>query len=189
MPQGKLIIFSAPSGSGKTTLVHHLLSQPELKLAFSVSAASREKRANEKDGVDYHFLSPADFRSRIDKGDFLEWEEVYENQFYGTLRSEVDRIHVQGEHVIFDVDVIGGLNIKKQYGDAALVVFVQPPSIRELEKRLRNRASESEESIAKRVAKAKGELGFADKFDAILVNDDLKTAKQNAYRLVSDFLG
>jgi len=188
MPKGKLIIFSAPSGSGKTTLVHHLLSKPELKLVFSVSAASRDKRENEKNGVDYHFLGVENFRKRIEKGDFLEWEEVYKDQFYGTLRSEIDRIHLQGKHVIFDVDVVGGLNIKKEFGKNALAVFVQPPSVEELEKRLRNRSTESEKSIAKRVGKAKEELTFAGKFDMVLVNDDLETAKENAFRLVADFV-
>ncbi|MDP6908714.1 MAG: guanylate kinase [Flavobacteriales bacterium] len=188
MSQGKLIIFSAPSGSGKTTLVHHLLSKPEIKLAFSVSATSRDKRENEEDGIDYHFLSPENFRARIKNGDFLEWEEVYENQFYGTLKSEVDRIHSAGKHVIFDVDVIGGLNIKKQYGDNALAVFVQPPSVKELENRLRGRSSESQESLEKRVGKAKEELTFADEFDVILVNDDLETAKNEAFSLVKRFI-
>ncbi len=188
MVDGKLIIFSAPSGSGKTTLVRQLLSKPELKLAFSISAASREKRTTETDGVDYHFLSPDDFRTRIKNDDFLEWEEVYENQFYGTLKSEVGRIHSEGMHVIFDVDVVGGLNIKKQYGDEALAIFVQPPSVDELENRLRSRSSESEESLAKRVGKAKEELAFADKFDVILVNDNLETAKNEACQLVKNFI-
>ena len=189
MSKGKLIIFSAPSGSGKTTLVHHLLSKPELKLAFSVSATSREKRPNEVDGKDYYFLTPDEFKSRIEKDDFLEWEEVYENQFYGTLRSEIDRIHAEGNTVIFDVDVVGGLNIKKQYGDDALAVFVQPPSVKELENRLKKRSTESDESLAKRVAKAEEELTFANRFDVIVVNDDLEEAKKNCFKLVSDFTG
>jgi len=188
MQQGKLIIFSAPSGSGKTTLVHHLLSIPELELSFSVSAASRAKRANETDGVDYHFLSPAEFRSRIANDDFLEWEEVYPDQFYGTLRSEVGRIHSEGKHVIFDVDVVGGLNIKERFGERALAVFVQPPSVQELEQRLRGRSSESEESLGRRVGKARKELAFANRFDVTLINDDLETAKEEAYGLVSNFL-
>lgn len=187
MSQGKLIIFSAPSGSGKTTLVHHLLSKSELKLAFSVSATSRAMRPNETDGKDYYFLSPEEFRSRIENGDFLEWEEVYENQFYGTLRSEIGRIHEEGKTVVFDVDVVGGVNIKKQFGDDALAVFVQPPSIAELEKRLRNRSTESEESLAKRVGKAAEELKFSSQFDVVLVNDDLEIAKQEAEKLVADF--
>lgn len=187
MSQGKLIIFSAPSGAGKTTLVHHLLSKPELKLAFSVSATSREKRPNETHGKDYYFLSADAFRKRIDAGDFLEWEEVYANQFYGTLRSEIDRIHAEGKHVMFDVDVVGGLNIKKQFGDDALAVFVKPPSIEELEKRLRNRSTESEESLQKRIGKAAEEMEYANHFDVVLVNDDLETAKSEAERLVGDF--
>lgn len=188
MAEGKLIIFSAPSGSGKTTLVHHLLSKPELKLAFSVSATSREKRHNETDGSDYYFLSAADFRSRVLNGDFLEWEEVYENQFYGTLRSEIARIHAEGKHVIFDVDVVGGLKLKENFGELAFAVFVQPPSVEEIEKRLRGRSSESEESLRKRVAKAAAELKFADQFDVILVNDDLEKAKEEAYGIVSRFI-
>ncbi len=187
MAEGKLIIFSAPSGAGKTTLVHHLLSKPELKLTFSVSATSREKRTTETDGIDYHFLKPDDFRSRIEKGEFLEWEEVYENQYYGTLRSEIGRIHSEEKHVIFDVDVVGGLNIKKQYGDKALAIFVQPPSVKELEKRLHGRSSESSESLEMRVGKAKEELDYADKFDVILINDDLEIAKNEAYKLVENF--
>lgn len=187
MSKGKLIIFSAPSGSGKTTLVHHLLSKPELKLAFSVSATSREKRPNESHGEDYYFLSVDEFRKRIDADEFLEWEEVYTNQFYGTLRSEIDRIHAAGKHVIFDVDVVGGLNIKKQFEEDALAVFVQPPSIQELEKRLRNRSTESEESLKKRVGKAEAELAFANQFDVVLINDNLNTAKKEAEQLVADF--
>lgn len=187
MAEGKLIIFSAPSGSGKTTLVHHLLSKPELKLSFSVSATSRAKRPNETHGKDYYFLSADEFRKRIDADDFLEWEEVYTDQFYGTLRSEIDRIHAEGKTVMFDVDVVGGLNIKKQFGDDALAVFVKPPSIEELENRLRNRSTESEESLQKRVGKAAKEMEFANQFDVILVNDDLETAKAEAEKLVSDF--
>jgi len=187
MSQGKLIIFSAPSGSGKTTLVHHLLSKPELKLAFSVSATSREKRPNEIHGKDYYFLTPDEFRTRIDKNEFLEWEEVYENQFYGTLRSEINRIHSEGKTVVFDVDVVGGVNIKKQFGDDALAVFVQPPSIEELERRLKSRSTESEESLAKRVGKAAEELNFSNQFDVVLVNDNLEIAKKEGEKLVSDF--
>lgn len=188
MSHGKLIIFSAPSGSGKTTLVRHLLSKPELKLAFSVSATSRQKRPNEENGKDYYFLSPDEFRSRIAKGDFLEWEAVYVDQYYGTLKSEVERIHAEGKTVIFDVDVVGGLNIKRQFGSKALGVFVQPPSVKALEQRLQKRATESDESLAKRIAKAEHELTFANKFDVVVVNDDLETAKTDAYRLVADFV-
>jgi len=188
MSKGKLIIFSAPSGSGKTTLVHHLLSKPDLKLAFSVSATSRAKRPNETDGEDYYFLTPEEFRSQIEKGDFLEWEEVYENQFYGTLRSEIDRIHSEGKAVVFDVDVVGGVNIKKEFGADALAIFVQSPSIEELERRLRSRSTESEESLAKRVGKATEELKFSNQFDVVLVNDNLEIAKKEAEKLVSDFI-
>jgi guanylate kinase len=187
MAEGKLIIFSAPSGSGKTTLVHHLLSKPELKLSFSVSATSREKRPNETHGKDYYFLSADEFRSRIESNDFLEWEEVYTDQFYGTLKSEIDRVHSEGKHVMFDVDVVGGLNIKKQFGDNALAVFVKPPSIEELENRLRNRSTESEESLKKRVGKAAEEMEYANEFDVVLINDDLDTAKLEAENLVADF--
>ncbi len=187
MSKGKLIIFSAPSGSGKTTLVHYLLSKPELKLAFSVSATSRAKRPNEENGKDYYFLSPDEFKARITKGDFLEWEEVYENQFYGTLRSEISRIHAEGNTVIFDVDVEGGLNLKKQFGDEALAVFVQPPSVKELENRLKKRDTESDESLAKRVAKAEEELTYANRFDVIVVNDNLEDAKAASYQLIADF--
>ena len=187
MSKGKLIIFSAPSGSGKTTLVHHLLSKPELKLAFSVSATSRAMRPNETNRKDYYFLPADEFRSRIEKGDFLEWEEVYEDQYYGTLRSEINRIHSEEKTVVFDVDVVGGVNIKKQFGDDALAVFVQPPSIEELERRLKSRSTESEESLAKRVGKAAEELKFAKQFDVVLVNDELEVAKKEAEKLVSDF--
>jgi guanylate kinase len=189
MGQGKLIIFSAPSGAGKTTIVRHLLSLPELKLAFSVSAASRAKRPNEIDGKDYYFLSAEEFKRRIAAGDFLEWEEVYEGQYYGTLKSEIDRIHSEGKHVIFDVDVVGGLNIKKQFGKQALAIFVQPPSVNELEKRLRSRSTESEASLAKRIGKATEELAYANRFDVILFNDDLEAAKTKAEDLVRNFIG
>ncbi|MFT4982376.1 MAG: guanylate kinase [Bacteroidia bacterium] len=188
MTPGKLIIFSAPSGSGKTTLVHHLLPKAELKLAFSVSATSRTKRPNEEHGKDYYFLSVDDFRNRISKGDFLEWEAVYTDQFYGTLRSEIDRIHSEGKTVVFDVDVVGGLNLKKEFGENALAIFVQPPSVKELERRLRHRSTESEESLTKRVVKSAEELEYANQFDVVIVNDDLDTAKAEAHKLVSDFI-
>lgn len=187
MSKGKLIIFSAPSGSGKTTLVHHLLSKSELKLAFSVSATSRTKRPNETHGKDYYFLSVDEFKKSISKDEFLEWEEVYSDQFYGTLRSEIDRIHSEGKHVMFDVDVVGGLNIKKQFGDDALAVFVKPPSIEELENRLRNRSTESEEGLKKRVGKAAEEMEYTNQFDVVLVNDNLERAKAEAEKLVADF--
>lgn len=187
MQDGKLIIFSAPSGAGKTTIVKSLLAQG-LPLAFSVSATSRARREGEEHGRDYWFLLVDEFRERIDSGDFLEWEEVYENQFYGTLRSEIGRLHEQGLHVLFDVDVVGGLNIKKQFGERALSIFVMPPSLEELEKRLRNRRSENDETLQKRVAKAGDELGYAHRFDVILVNDDLEMAKSEALNIVKRFI-
>lgn len=187
MGQGKLIIFSAPSGAGKTTIVRHLLQQ-DLPLAFSISATNRSMRHGEEHGRDYWFLSTDEFRELIDQEAFLEWEEVYEGQYYGTLRSEVDRLHSLGHHVVFDVDVVGGLNIKRQYADDALAVFVMPPSVEELEKRLRSRRSESEEALQRRVQKAAHELTFAEHFDHVLMNDDLTRAQDEALRAVLDFL-
>ncbi len=188
-PQGKLIIFSAPSGSGKTTLVHHLLTQKELGLAFSISATSRPARGEEVNGKDYYFLSEEAFKQRVFNGDFLEWEEVYSGTLYGTLRSEVERIWAEGKTVIFDMDVVGGLNLKSLYGDKALAVFVKPPSMEVLEERLRGRATDSDDKIRQRLAKARKELGRADRFDHILLNKDLDTAKQEATQLVKLFLG
>lgn len=185
---GKLIVFSAPSGSGKTTIVHHLLSQKELNLDFSISATSRERRGAEIDGKDYHFISSEDFKKHIEKDEFVEWEEVYHNNFYGTLKSEVERIWEQGKHAIFDIDVVGGLRIKKKFPDQTLAVFVQPPSIEEMERRLRNRQTDTEEKIQERVAKAERELKFAKDFDVILVNDNLETAKKDAIKLVNEFI-
>jgi len=186
--KGKLVIFSAPSGAGKTTIVHWLMKQiPEL--AFSVSATSRQKRSGETDGKDYHFLSVDDFKQKIRQNAFVEWEEVYENQFYGTLISEVERLRKEGKHVVFDVDVKGGMNIKRLYGNDALSVFVQPPSIEELEKRLRTRNTDSEESIRKRVKKAGYELQYAKHFDVVIVNDNLEEAEQKTLEVVTEFLG
>lgn len=185
--EGKLIIFSAPSGAGKTTLVKNLL-ESGLNLEFSVSATSRAKRPNEADGKDYNFISVEDFRKKIANNEFLEWEEVYKNHFYGTLKSEVERIWSNGHHVIFDVDVIGGLNIKKYYGEKALAIFVMPPSVEELENRLRKRSTETEENLKNRVDKAKHELTYASEFDKIIVNDNLKTAILDAEKLVLKFL-
>lgn len=185
---GKLIVFSAPSGSGKTTIVHHLLSHPELKLDFSISATSRPARGQEINGKDYYFISADEFKNHIEKNDFIEWEEVYKNNFYGTLKSEINRIWSNGQHVIFDIDVLGGLNIKNQFPEQTLAIFVQPPSIEEMEIRLRNRQTDTEEKIQERVAKASKEMVFAKDFDLILLNDDLETAKKKAYMLVSDFL-
>jgi guanylate kinase len=185
--KGKLPIFSAPSGSGKPTIVQHLLRKiPGLE--FSISATSRKMRANEKNGKDYFFISSDDFRKKIENKEFLEWEEVYKDQYYGTLRSEVERIRNLGNHVIFDVDVVGALNIKKQYGPDAFAVFVKAPSYNELEKRLRMRSTEDELSFRKRMNKAKGEMSFSDKFDFVLVNSELKETLHNAEELVRNFL-
>ncbi len=185
----KLIIFSAPSGAGKTTLVRHLLGQEELKLAFSISATSRAPRGSEKNGKDYYFLTNEDFNQKVQEGAFLEWEEVYSGTKYGTLISEVDRIWDEGKTVIFDIDVVGGLNLKSLYGDQALAVFVMPPDEEELERRLRGRQTDSEDKIRQRLAKARKEIGRADRFDHILWNRDLETAKKEAYNLVKLFLG
>ena len=188
MSDGKLIVFSAPSGSGKTTIVKHLLNNTELPLSFSISAASRLARGNETDKKDYYFLSLSEFKAKISNNDFLEFEEVYPDTFYGTLKSEIDRIWAMGKTVIFDIDVIGGLNIKKQFPQDTLAIFVQPPSKYELEKRLRGRATETEEKIAMRLAKADKELATAPQFDAIITNDNLDIAKQEAFQLISKFL-
>ncbi len=187
MKQGKAIIVSAPSGAGKTTLVHHLLSLP-LNLAFSVSACSRKKRENEQEGRDYYFLSVNEFRKKIEDDAFVEWEEVYQDHFYGTLKSETERIWDKGNHVIFDVDVVGGLNLKKAFGDQALAVFVQPPSVDVLEQRLRKRRSESEEMLAQRVQKSWHELDHARDFDVVILNDDLDQACTEIERVVRKFL-
>lgn len=188
MKQGKLIVFSAPSGSGKTTLVHHLLNQKDLKLAFSVSATSREKRPAEIDGKDYYFISNESFEEKISKNQFIEYEEVYKGTYYGTLKSELERIWAQGKNIIFDIDVIGGLNIKKQFPEQTLAVFVRPPSVEELEKRLRNRQTESDEKIRMRVEKAFKELETAHLFDVIIENQNLEQAKRDAYELVKEFI-
>lgn len=185
--QGKVIIVSAPSGAGKTSIVRHLLEQvPDLK--FSISATTRPKRDYEIDGKDYYFLTPEQFKERLANDEFLEWQEVYADQFYGSLKSEVERIWSNGQAVIFDVDVLGGLNIKKFYGDEALSVFIEPPTMEELENRLKNRGTENDASLKKRLAKAEYELSFARQFDKIVLNDDLKTAQQEMIDLVRDFL-
>ena len=186
--QGKLIIFSAPSGSGKSTIINKLMSEYGLRGRFSISATSRKPRGSERDGVEYYFLSEEDFRKRIGEGDFLEYEEVYPGCFYGTLRSEVDRTLARGENVILDIDVQGGLNVKKIYGDRALTLFIQPPSIERLRERLERRGTDAPEVIERRLAKAETELSFAPKYDAIVVNDDLEEACQTAARVVEDFL-
>ena len=187
MKKGKLIIFSAPSGSGKTTIVKHLLTCP-FDFEFSISATTRAPRKGEANGRDYYFLSVEDFKEKLAADEFMEWEEVYAGSFYGTLKSEVERIREKGNHVLFDVDVVGGTNIKKYYGEEALAVFVQPPSIEELEKRLIARSTDNHEVIAQRVAKAKHELTYAKYFDYILINDDLQTALKEAEEIVKAFL-
>jgi guanylate kinase len=184
---GKLIIFSAPSGAGKTTIVHELLKSRN-DLEFSISACSRAKRENEIDGKDYYFISAEEFRNKIKNDEFLEWQEVYENSFYGTLKTEVEKIWAKDKHVIFDVDVVGGLNIKKYGQENALSIFVMPPSIKELEERLRLRSSETEETFKKRIEKANYELTFANKFDKIIINDDLGQAVAEAKSVVEKFL-
>ena len=185
--KGKCIIFSAPSGAGKTTIVHYLLKE-SLGLEFSVSACSREPRKNEISGKDYYFLGLEGFKDQIDKEAFIEWEEVYTNNFYGTLKSEIERIWANGKSVIFDVDVIGGLNLKRIFGEQALSVFVKPPSYEVLEKRLRNRSTETEDKIQQRMKKANEEFAYAPEFDIILINDNLDEACNKAKEMVSEFL-
>ncbi|WP_303921998.1 guanylate kinase [Draconibacterium sediminis] len=185
--KGKLIIFSAPSGAGKTTIVKHLLKQG-FDLEFSISATSREPRHTEMHSKDYYFLSGEEFLAKVENDEFLEWEEVYKGTSYGTLKSEVERIREQGKNVIFDVDVVGGLNIKKYYGDEALAVFVQPPSVEELRNRLVGRSTDSEEKIAMRIAKAEHELSFASQFDVIIINDKLEDAFVEAEKIIAEFL-
>lgn len=187
MSSKKVVIFSAPSGAGKTTLVHYLLEQG-LPLAFSISACSRAPRANEQNGVDYHFLSKEDFQQKIKKKAFLEWEEVYEGMFYGTLKSEVERIWASGKQVIFDVDVVGGINIKNHFGEQALSIFVAPPSMEDLISRLESRGTETAESLGKRLEKAAEELVQKNAFDVIIINDDLSSACQEVMEKVNDFL-
>ncbi|WP_335967131.1 guanylate kinase [Galbibacter sp. PAP.153] len=187
--EGKLIIFSAPSGSGKTTIVRHLLNYPELNLKFSISATSRAPRGEEKEGENYYFLSAREFKDHIKNDDFLEWEEVYRDNFYGTLKSEVERIWAEGKNVIFDIDVAGGLRIKRKFPAQTLAVFVKPPSVDELKIRLKKRKTESDDKINMRIAKASVELATAPQFDEIIKNYDLDTAKQEAYNLVANFIG
>lgn len=184
---GKVIVVSAPSGAGKTSIVRHILDYlPEL--SFSTSATTRAMRDGEVNGKDYHFMSVDDFKKEISNDNFLEWEEVYDNQFYGTLKSEIERIWNEGKTVIFDVDVKGGLNIKNYFGDNALSIFIEPPTIEELERRLRNRGTENSESLKKRVQKAEYELSFAPKFDKVVLNDDLDKARQEVIDAVRCFL-
>lgn len=188
MPFGKAFIFSAPSGSGKTTIVKHLISNRS-DLGFSISACTRDKRGrSEENGKDYYFLTPDEFKKNIDEGAFIEWEEVYEGNFYGTLKSEIQRIWDSGNHVIFDVDVKGGLNLKKYFGDRALAIFVKVPSMDALTERLKDRGTESEQSLSRRLYKAKFEMSFEDKFDVTLVNDDMQKSFEQAEKLINDFI-
>jgi len=189
MEKGKLIIFSAPSGSGKSTIVNWLMQEhPELQLYFSISCTSRAPRGTEQNGVEYFFLTPEEFRSKIAAGEFLEYEEVYHDRFYGTLKAQVERQREQGQNVVFDVDVKGGVNVKKYYGEEALSLFIQPPSVDELRRRLTGRGTDTAEAIEERLAKAEYELTFAPLFDHIVVNDDLATAQAETLRLVEHFL-
>ncbi len=185
--QGKLLLFCGPSGSGKTTIVRHLLDT-DPRLAFSISATTRPKRETETDGVDYHFISVNEFKRRIDAGEFVEWEEVYKDRFYGTLRSEVDRLWRENKVVVFDVDVEGGLQLKKTFGELLLAVFVMPPSVEALHQRLTARQSETPESLKARVAKAEHELTYAFRFDRVIVNDTLEHALEDAKQVVSEFI-
>ena len=189
MQKGKMLIVSAPSGSGKSTIVNWLMQEhPELKLYFSISCTSRAPRGAEQDGVEYFFLTPEEFREKIENDEFLEYEEVYEGRFYGTLKAQVERQLEAGQNVVFDVDVKGGINIKKFYGDRAMSLFIQPPSVEELRRRLEGRGTDTLEAIENRLAKAEYEMTFAPQFDHIVVNDDLDTAKQETLQLVESFL-
>lgn len=188
MNKGKLLVFSAPSGSGKTTIVRHLLAQPDLNLEFSISCATREPRGQEVDGKDYYFISWEEFKKHIKAEEFVEWEEVYTNNYYGTLKSEVERIWAKGKNVIFDIDVSGGLRIKSKFPQETLAVFVKPPSVDELKRRLKQRSTESDEKINMRIAKAHVELATAPQFDKIIKNYDLDVAKTEAYELVKEFV-
>ena len=188
MAKGKLIIFSAPSGSGKSTIINYLMTQG-LNMHFSISATSRAPRGTEQNGVEYFFLTPDEFRTKIDNDEFLEYEEVYANRFYGTLKAQVEKQLEEGQNVVFDVDVKVGVNIKKFYGERALSVFIQPPSVDELRRRLEGRATDAPEVINDRIARAEYELSFAPQFDTIVVNDDLETAKAEALQKIKDFLG
>lgn len=190
MEKGKLIIVSAPSGSGKSTIVTWLMREhPELRLAFSISCTSRAPRGTERNGVEYFFITPEEFREKIAREEFLEYEEVYENRFYGTLKSQVETQTAQGENVVFDVDVKGGCNIKRFYGDRALSLFIQPPSVDALRERLVGRGTDTPKAIEQRLAKASYELTFAPQFDHVIINDNLEEAKQETLRIVSEFLG
>jgi len=185
---GKLLIFSAPSGSGKSTIINWLMQEhPELNMHFSISCTSRAPRGTEKNGVEYFFLTPDEFRQKIQNDEFVEYEEVYTDRYYGTLKSQVDKQLEAGENVVFDVDVHGAMNIKKAYGEQALSLFIQPPSIEELRRRLNGRGTDAPEVIEQRIARAEYELSFAEKFDTVIVNDNLETAKEETYGRIKDF--
>ena len=185
---GRIVIFSAPSGAGKTTIVRNILKFRKYNLAFSISATSRKPRKGEVDGKDYYFISVEEFKAKIRNQEFIEWVEVYENQFYGTLKSEIERLFALGKNVIFDVDVVGGLEIKKVFKEIALAIFIMPPSINELERRLIDRGTENEQSIRKRIERANFEISLANKFDVIIVNDDLQKAINQTCKILDDFL-
>ncbi len=188
--KGKLIIFAAPSGSGKSTIINWLMQEhPELNMHFSISCTSRAPRGTEQHGVEYFFLTPEEFRAKIANNEFVEYEEVYADRYYGTLKSQVEKQLEQGENVVFDVDVHGAMNIKKAYGSQAISVFIQPPSIEELRRRLNGRATDAPEVIEQRIERAEYELSFAPKFDTVVVNDDLQKAKENALQKIAQFLG
>jgi guanylate kinase len=187
--KGKMLIVSAPSGSGKSTIVNWLMQEhPELRLYFSISCTSRAPRGTEQNGVEYFFLTPEEFKEKIQNNEFLEYEEVYQDRFYGTLKAQVERQREAGQNVVFDVDVKGGVNIKRYYGDEALSLFIQPPSVEELRRRLTGRGTDTPEAIEERLAKAEYELTFASQFDRVVVNNDLETAKQEALQIINDFL-
>ena len=189
MEKGKMLIVSAPSGSGKSTIVNWLMKEhPELHLYFSISCTSRAPRGTEQNGVEYFFLTPEEFRAKIANEEFLEYEEVYQDRFYGTLKAQVERQRLAGQNVVFDVDVKGGLNIKRYYGDEALSLFIQPPSVEELRSRLTGRGTDTSDAIEERLSKAEYELTFASQFDCVVVNDDLEAAKQEALQIINDFL-
>lgn len=185
---GKLIIFSAPSGSGKSTIINWLMAHKELRMAFSISCTSRAPRGGERDGVEYFFVTPEEFRRRIDAGEFLEYEEVYADRYYGTLRSQVERQLAEGWNVVLDIDVKGGCRVKESYGDRALSVFIQPPSVDELRRRLEGRGTETAEAIDMRIARAEEEISFAGRFDRVVVNDDLEKAEGETLRIVREFV-
>lgn len=187
MKEGKLIVFSAPSGSGKSTLINYLMKQ-NLNLAFSISCTSREPRGKEKHGVEYFFITPDEFRKKIENEEFIEYEEVYKDRYYGTLKSQIEAQLAKGENVVFDIDVAGGCTLKKLYGDRALLIFIMPPSIEELRRRLEGRGTDSPEVIGHRIAKAEHELSYKDKYDVVIVNDDLATAQEEALQSILHFL-